>query len=88
MPVDGPRTKPAQVAEQLVQLGQVCEELQKAITELDDRLSPIVTNEPEEQKDKPDAPGLVPLAHNLWEKNAHLREQVAFLIELRHRIEL
>ncbi len=79
----------SQVAAQLEEMEQLHNELHKAILGLNDRLSPVLTDEPKEKMNETaSVPGLVPLADVLWNKNNFLRMMLGRLTDMRSRIEL
>lgn len=72
----------------MLEMDEIKNQLRQAIIELDDRLSPVITNSQAVEKNKQDDPDLVPLANKLWDTNNFLREQIAAINRLRHRVEL
>lgn len=79
-----------QVTKQLQEMNEVSAEIEEAISALDTRLGAVLTREPEEK-----AVGgntvevdLVPLAGDLRRKTRVLRDFLARINGLRHRVEL
>lgn len=82
-------TQEAQVEQQMREMDDVQNELHKAVLQLDERLSLVLTNPPEEKPAVRETPtDLVPLANILWNKNDFLRLLLERINNLRQRIEL
>lgn len=77
------------VNEEFIELTKSCEALHKVISELEDRLAPVLRGQtPSPECKKADVPALVQLAQGLYERRADVDRGCAWLKDIVERLEL